>query len=515
MSFTLRPYQVEAIEMAVSRRSLLIAMTMGSGKTATTIGTIMQLRAERKVTSGLVFALNSTKYQWLREIKKVDPGARALVIDGDKRTRQTQYRHAKRYHYVVLHYECLVNDWEDIQKYCPLDFIVSDECTAIKSFVAKRSRRLKALGKRTQYRYALSGQPVENRPEELFSIMEFVDPNVLGTFVKFDRTFIVRDHFGRPTRYQNLKTLHASMQGAMFRKSREDIKEWLPEMVTMDIPVQLGPGTMVLHDRIKRDLLAALEEAVSSNSGFNLIAHYGKGPAGASHVKGDVMSRLLALRMLASHPQLLALSADHFDDPESSQGSQYASDLKKQGVLDHLPQESAKLDALMDLAEEILDEDPSFKLVVFSYFKPMLRIIGEVLTKKKIGFVTITGDVVAGERDRRIQRFNNDPTCRVFLSSDAGAYGVDLNRGSHLVCYDLPWSAGVLQQRISRIDRTSSSFQSINVMYLVGKDTIEERMLGQLQQKMAVAGAFLDGKFDLATGSLPLDYQSLREFLLG
>ena len=172
------------------------------------------------------------------------------------------------------------------------------------------------------------------------------------------------------------------------------------------------------------------------------------------------------------------------------------------------------MDALMEMIEEITDEDPANKVVVFSFFKPMLSLMETELRKRRIGYTKITGDVDSTERFRRIKAFNNEPDCRVFLSSDAGAYGVDLNRGSHLINYDLPWSAGVLSQRVSRIDRTSSSFSSITIGYLYGRDTIEERMLRMLKDKLAVAGAFLDGKYDLQSGSLPLDFQSLKEFLL-
>ena len=93
-------------------------------------------------------------------------------------------------------------------------------------------------------------------------------------------------------------------------------------------------------------------------------------------------------------------------------------------------------------------EDPRHKVVVFCYFKPMLAMIAQGLFAKikkgplGAGLTTITGDITGPERDKRIQRFNNDPTCRIFLSSDAGAYGINLSQGSHLVCYDLPWSRG-------------------------------------------------------------------------
>lgn len=512
--FEFRPYQVEGIRKGTERGSLLLAMTMGSGKTATAIGTVMELRKQRKVVSGLILAPNSLKFQWQREIKKIDPTARSIVIDGAKDKRITQYRHAKRFHYVIANYECVVNDWEMFQKLVPIDFIIADEATAIKNFTAKRSKKVKSLGKRCRHRFALSGQPVENRPEELFSVMEFVDPEVLGSFDSFDRRYIERDHFGRPRKYKNLDKLHASLGDAMFRKSREDIKQWLPDMVTLELPIPLDSAAMKVHDLIKADLIDAIDRAIA-HGGFNLFGNYGpQKNDGDASVKGEVMARLLAMRMLASHPQLLLASAVDFDDPLTKSGSKYASQLKLSGALDKLPTTSNKMDALLEMIEEIIEEDPTHKVVVFSFFKPMLSMIEKELSKRKIVHTKITGEVSATDRDKRIRFFNNDLSCRVFLSSDAGAYGVDLNRGSHLINYDLPWSAGVLSQRISRIDRTSSSFSSVAIAYLYGKDTIEERMLRQLKDKLSVAGAFLDGKYDLESGSLPVDFQSLKQFLL-
>jgi SNF2 family DNA or RNA helicase len=515
----LRPYQVECIRKAIARESMLMAMVMGSGKTIASAAAIRKLRRMGEVESGVVFALNSTKWQWVREIAKVDPCATIQVVDGTRQQRTKAIRTSDRYNYTILNYECLVNDWKIIQAYLAIDFIVLDEATAIKSFVAKRAKRAKMMASHTPYRFALSGQPIENRPEELFSIMEFVDPTVLGDFWKFDRTFIERDHWGKPKRYKNLNLLRQLMEPAMFRRSRKDIAEWLPDKIEHEMPVKLDPFCMRLHDHVKNDLLEALDRAIEAGimGGFNVISHYGKSAnnSHANHIRGEVMARLLAMRMLSSHPALLLHSADQFDDPESAQGSQYASDLKAVGALNNIPTDHAKLDALLETVDEILAEDPKHKVVVFSYFKPMLAIIGAKLKARHIGFTTITGDVKAADRDTRIVRFNTDPSCRVFLSSDAGAYGVDLNQGSHLVCYDLPWSAGVLLQRVSRIDRTSSGFPSINIIYLYGANTIEQRMYEQLAQKMAVADAFIDGQFDAATGSLPLDLSSLREFLLG
>ena len=516
MTLELRPYQTEAVERIVERRNLLLAMTMGSGKTVTAVAAMRQLRRERAVSSGAVFALKSTKWQWVREIAKVDPRARVQVVDGTKRERVAALKRARQYQYTILHYECLVNDWDEIRRYLPIDFLIFDEITMLKSFKAKRSKRAKDMAKHTDVRIGLSGQPVENRPEELFSIYEVLDPEVLGSFHKFDRTFIVRDQWGKPKRYRNLHLIPPRLGPAMFRKTREDIAEWLPEMIEIEMPVELDEPSMKLHDLVRHDLSIAIDNALDSGAHghFDVLAHYGRAEKAESlSLMGEVMSRLLAMRMLSSHPWLLRCSADDFDNEVSRRGSKYASFLKNQGLLDNIPITHAKFDTLLEQVEEILAEDERHKVVVFSYFKPMLKMIGVELTKKKTPYTTITGDVTGPERDRRIVRFNTDPNCKVFLSSDAGAYGISLGQGSHLLSYDLPWSAGALQQRISRIDRTDSAFKQILIGYMYGKHTIEERMFGMLQQKAKISKAFLDGEFDAKTGGISLDLQSLREFL--
>jgi SNF2 family DNA or RNA helicase len=301
----------------------------------------------------------------------------------------------------------------------------------------------------------------------------------------------------------------------MYRKTREDIKEWLPEKIDLEMPVILDGITMKLHDFVRADLSDAIGKALASgvSSNYDAEAHY----HGHDHdftAMGQVMSRLLAMRMLSSHPRLLRCSADDFDSPLSRKGSTYASELKALGMLDNLPLANAKLEALIETVMGVLDEDPRHKVVVFSYFKPMLEMIGTEFVKLKQPFTTLTGDITStAERDRRIVKFNTDPNCRIFLSSDAGAYGVDLNQGSHLICYDLPWSAGALAQRVARIDRTSSGFDQIRIIYMYGQGTIEERMYNMLLQKARVARAFIDNEFDARSGSLKLDLQTLREFL--
>ena len=217
----------------------------------------------------------------------------------------------------MMHYECLVNDWEAIRDYLPISFCILDEATYIKSFNAKRTRAARLSASTATVRLALSGQPIENRPEELFSIMEFVDKEVLGSFHKFDRTFIVRDSYGRPKRYRNLSLVSQRLGPAMYRKTREDIAEWLPEMIEQEMPVVLDAKTMALHDLVKQDLSDAIDKAIAEGvrGSFDVLAHYGRTQSGRdTSLMGEVMSRLLAMRMLSSHPRLLRISAEDFDN---------------------------------------------------------------------------------------------------------------------------------------------------------------------------------------------------------
>lgn len=508
-----RPYQTEALGRMVERGNQLLALTMGAGKTLTGVATVDLLAAAGEVASGFVFCPNSIKFQWLGEIR-ARSGAPCQVIDGSLADRRYQYKHARRFRYNVANYDTLRNDYDLIRHfYGQPDFVIADEATQIKSLRAKRSRVLKAWSKDCPYRFALTGQPIENRPEELFSIMEFVDRGVLGPFIKFDRTFILRDHFGRPVRYRNMDVLKSALEPVMFRRSRKDVEAYLPRINSLEVPIQLGQHVMDLYRFIAADTLKAIQKAMESGSGggWNILAAYGRADEeGSGKSKGEVMSRLTCMRLLCDHPSLLTMSADAFDDPDSNTGSKYASWLKSEGWLDGLT-DNTKLDWAVETIINILDEDPANRVVLFAYFKPMLRLIGRTLSMLKTGWTTLTGDMTARHRKESLERFKQGT--RVLLSSDAGQYGIDLPHVNHLISYDLPWSAGAFAQRVARVDRTSSAFGQVNITTMMAKNTIEVRQYEMLRQKNKVAETWIDGQHIDAKGGLTLTLGTLKEFL--
>jgi len=520
---TLLPYQPEAVDRMCERTKMLVAYDLGLGKTVITIAAIERLMDEQKIDEpGLIICLSSLKYQWANQIEKFTDGtSRALVIDGSPKKRAEQYEEAFNWRtsgvdYIILNYEQVVNDWKFIEK-LPRGFVVLDEATAIKSFKSKRSKHVKKLIQ-TPYRFALTGTPIENgKPEELYSIMQFVDPTVLGRFDIFDSAFIVRNSWGGVNYYRNLPTLHTKMKEASVRKAQKDpdVAPFLPETIHQD-PVQItfDRKTSKLYSKIVNDLMFDLEEAQSLfGSSFNIFAHYGVeaqrgGPE--DEMRGKIMSKIGALKMLCSHPQLLKTSADKFK-LMNGEGSAYACDLVDTGALDGI-HSSPKLDYLVQYVEDFLEQNEENKVVIFATYVDMLGMIAEQLGPERCKLYS--GRLDAKTKENNKIAFNTDPSIRVLISSDAGGYGVDLPAANLLINYDLPWSSGTAVQRNGRIKRASSTWPSIVITDLLVQGSVEVRQWELLQQKNALANAVIDGEGITKEGGIEMTAGSLKQFLL-
>ena len=505
-----------------TRGHVLVAYDLGLGKTVLTIAAIERLMDERKITEpGIVVCLSSLKYQWAGQIEKFTNGAsKPLVIDGTPKRRQEQYEKALNWFgtgvdYVIVNYEQVVNDWDYIKK-LPRGFVVLDEATAIKSFRSKRSRHTKRL-KDAPYKFALTGTPIENgKPEELYSIMEFVDPKVLGRFDIFDQAFIVRNSWGAVDRYRNLPTLHNRISEVCVRKAQgdPDVAPFLPESIHQDpITLPMDRKTSKLYSYIVKDVLADLEEAQNLFGGsFNILAHYGHESARGGpedEMRGKIMSKIGAIKMLCQHPELLRISAKKFD-AFTGAGSAYLAELLGMGLLEDV-KSTPKLDYLVSYVNEFLDQNEDNKVVIFSTYVDMVDMIVDNLGKDRCR--SYTGRINAATKEANKIAFNEDSNIRVLVSSDAGGYGVDLPAANLLINYDLPWSSGLAVQRNGRIKRASSKWKTIVIQDILMANSIEVRQAELLVSKQSVAAAVLDGKGIDDKGGVSLTAGSLNQFL--
>jgi len=519
---TLLPYQVEAVDRMCEQQKMLVAYDLGLGKTVLTIAAIERLQQEDKIAGpGLVVCLSSLKYQWSNSIEKFTGGtSKAIVIDGTPKQRHAQYAEAMDWEmsgvdYIIMNYEQVVNDW-DIVKKLPRSFVVLDEATAIKSFKSKRSKQVKKLAN-APIKFALTGTPIENgKPEELYSIMQFVDQSVLGRFDIFDQTFIVRNTWGGVERYRNLPVLHTKMKEASVRKSQKDadVAPYLPDSIHKDpFLVHFDRKAAKVYSKIVNDLLYDLDNAQALfGSSFNMLAHYGfenQRGGQADELRGAIMSKVGALKMLCSHPDLIRTSAEKFADL-GPDGSQYAYDLVDSGILDGVTS-SPKLNMLIEYVTDFLDQRPDNKVVIFATYVDMVSIIQERLGADRT--LIYTGRIDAKTKEDNKISFNTNPDIRVLVSSDAGGYGVDLPAANLLINYDLPWSSGLATQRNGRIKRASSTWATIVIQDFLVNGSIEVRQHDALQQKNSVANAVMDGEGIDDKGGVDLTLGSLRAFV--
>lgn len=504
-------FQEPALKRMLDRKQVLLAFEMGLGKSVITIAACEELLDSGEIGTAIIICPASLKYQWRRMIERFTEDATVVLMEGTPARRQAMYSSilTDQPDYVILNYEQCVNDWAFV-KHLPLECVICDEVQAIKSFRSKRSRRIKRM--KATYRFGLTGQPLENLPEEVFSILQWVDPEVLGHFEVFERTFIRRNSYGGVLLYKNLPTLHRRLREVMVRKRRDDpdVVEQLPEVLEELLPVQFDPAGARLYRRIVRDLLVELATVKQQFGNFSVFRHYNP-MASEEEMKamGRVMSRLTCLRMLCDHPGLLAWSAAKYADGHGA-GSEYAYELALAGHLKSLNLERApKFNATTELVNDIVDA--GHKTVLFSFFKESLHLLKDALGRHRP--VLFTGDLSARQRDQAKQKFALDDHCRVFLSSDAGGVGLDLPEASYLINYNLPWSAGKFDQRQSRIIRLSSEWKSVTLATVTMAGSIEERMYGLLNQKRAIASAVVDGKGIDKKGQLRLTLDTLTDFL--
>lgn len=540
---TLLPYQDPVCDAALARGRYLIAADMGTGKTVMAIAVAEELLGCGDVSRVLIVVPSSLKYQWAKSLAKftdlptreikldkqtvtVPAPPHCVVVDGKayqrNRVKYTAADDRKRQYdsigpeteYVIVSYESILDDSRMVRRIHP-GLVILDECTQIKSFRAKRSKQIKRL-LASEYRIGLTGTPIENgRPEELFSIMQWVDEDVLGRWDFYDQTYVRRDDNGVVQGYKNLNVLRERLAPAMARLSRSDpgVREYLPEVGEDQWDVPLEGPVRAAYMSMGRDLYAELKNLGHAGRKFSVADYYG-GQGDDGGKVGRVMAVHTAMEMLLDHPDLVVASAMDYERtkklPASQRkGSAYAYRVWQDGLLDEA-WESPKLDELTERVGKLIDDGG--KVLVFTKYRSMLGLIEEALG---IPCVKYHGELSPSQKAAAIARYADPAGPRAFLSSHAGAYGCDMNMADNLANYDNPWQAGKADQINARHVRASSEFGKVYVHRMIVTGSIEERILGMQAMKRRVASAITDGKGADRYGRVENDVDSLTRFLEG
>lgn len=462
----LLPYQLDGVAFAVGAGRAVLADDMGLGKTIQGIGVAELLSRVAGMEKVLVICPTSLKSQWRDEIHRFCDRECQLVL-GSAEERYTQYDN--ECFFTICNYEQVLRDLEPIEQ-VDWDLIILDEGQRIKNWEAKTSRVIKSL--RSRFALALSGTPLENRLDELYSVVQFIDDRRLGPGFRFFHRHRVVDEKGKVIGYKNLDELRDNLKPILLRRTRASVLQQLPERNTEVVRIPASEEQSRLSDNnVRRAAQIASKRFLTEMDLLRIQQH------------------LLTARMAANSTFLVNKQEPSF---------------------------STKLEYLEELFEQIW-RDPDRKVVLFSEWTTMLDLIENRLQRFNIDFVRLDGSVPQKKRQQLVYRFQNDASCRLFVTTNAGSTGLNLQAANTVVNVDLPWNPAVLEQRISRTHRMGQQ-RHVDIYLLVSTDTFEERMLETLSDKRDLALAALDPDSnvkELQLRSSMEDLKSRLEKLLG
>lgn len=444
---TLYPYQKEGIRFAFSKGKSIIADEMGLGKTVQAIGCAELMRKAGLISSVLVLCPASLKYQWKKEIEKFTDSV-AVIVEGPQDKRRELYRSQSFYR--IVSYNTMSNDIRTFGN-AYAECLIMDEVQRLKNWNTQISRAARKI--KSDYTIVLSGTPLENKLVELYSVMEFVDQYCLGPYYKFIDETTVKDEGGKILSYKNLNLVGERLANRLVRRRKADIELQLPERTQQNLFVPMTSRQREIHDELK----AGVAQIVSKWR--------------RSHFLSDVDRKRLML--LLSQMRMVC-------------DSTY--------ILDQETRFDTKVEETMNIVQEVVESGDD-KIVIFSQWERMTRLIATELEKLGVGYASLNGKVPSEKRNALVEKFWNEPSCMVFISTDTGSTGLNLQIASRVINLDLPWNPSVLEQRVGRVHRIGQR-RNIQVLNMISQDSFEERMLATLEVKASLFEGILDNGDD-------------------
>jgi superfamily II DNA or RNA helicase len=450
----LLPYQREGMLHLAFGERVLLADEMGLGKTVQAIAACELLARRKSIARVLVVCPASLKAEWEEQIAHfTDRSAKSVF--GPRAQRLAAYQDPVFFN--IVNYEQVLVDADDINQILVPDVVILDEAQRIKNWQTKTARRVKQL--RSPYAFVLTGTPLENRIDELYSIVQYLDPELIGPLFRFNRDFYDLDERGRPVNYKNLGQLRDRVAPVMLRRRKADVESELPGRTVTNYFVPMATEQRTRYEEYKSQ---------------------------AARIIAIAQRRPLLPKEFERLQMLLACMRMICDTP---------------AILDPSCRISPKLDELEGILGDLLQE-PDRKIIVFSEWETMLEMVRGLAAEMGIDVAWHTGSVPQQRRRAEIVRFKQDPACRLFLSTDSGSVGLNLQVASAVVNVDLPWNPAKLEQRIARAWR-KGQMRGVTVVNLVCEDSIEHSMVHVLGAKQALADGVLDGQGDLAALKMP------------
>lgn len=442
----LYPYQKNGIDFALFRKAAIIADDMGLGKTIQAIGAAVLKKRIFDFKKTLVVCPASLKEQWTKEIEKFSD-EKALIIQGFPDEREKQYLD-KDHFFFIVNYETLLRDQLALNK-AGFDFLILDEAQRIKNYETKTASSIRRL----QFKHVLviTGTPIENRLIDIFSIVSAINPYFFGPLWEFSYQHCLFDpeKHDKINGYYNLQKLQKQLEPILIRREKRNVLDQLPNVQQINVPVNLSPLQADYH------------------------ASYTKGIATIIRKKFMTPYDLQKLQLLLASMRMVCDSTYLIDEETN---------------------ESPKLEELKYILLEKLDVvNSDIKIIIFSEWVKVHKLIGHILRENNIGFTELNGSVPVKLRGELIRKFETNPHCKIFLSTEAGGSGLNLQVADTLINFELPWNPAKKNQRIGRIDRLGQKSNKLTIFNFITRNSIEQQIAAGLLVKQNLFDGVLDG----------------------
>ena len=494
-NWLLQPYGYQKVgaHFLADRGNAAIFDGVGLGKTNQVLGSCQILFNQGKAKQALIVTLSSIKRQWAKEVTKF-MGESAIPVYGipsQREKQMKQFKKDKSCRFLIINYEMLRN-----QKYLKLihsmnfDIVALDEAQKIKTGVTDKmlnlnpSQNAEGAYKLTNipYRIIATATPIQSKAEEIWSLYHFINEDILGPWEYFrERYCKYHPRFGI-NGYQNEGELYYRIAPHFIRRTKEmpEIQQQLPKVKHDHIFLE----TTATQEKIESYLLDKIEEIKDQSrssppKGKVINGQLMYGEQLQEYYDGLIQGYTSFLLTNTDSPELFKMS-------ESSLAHNMISELS---LTDNEMKKSPKLEQLIDFFKQLEHDEPNAKVVIFSRFERMVRLIYNQIPNS----VMYSGEISERDKEYAKEQFVNNPYCKVFVGTDSASTGLNLQVAAYLIHIDMPWDPTMIEQRNGRIDRTGNPNPNITIMYYVMGETYEEDLIQTLERKASLASSILEG----------------------
>lgn len=433
---TLYPYQKEGICFASFKKNSIIADEMGLGKTIQAISTAIAKEQLFSFTKTLIVCPASLKNQWKTEIEKFTDKT-AQIVGGLPEERITQYKSDA--FFLIVNYEAVMRDQIPLAE-ANIDFLILDEAQRAKNFETKTFSAVRNV--KSRHTLIITGTPIENKLLDIYSLCQILDPGFLGPLWEFSYKHCLFDPEKKQkiNGYFDLQELKEQLAPILIRREKRKVLEQLPDLNQLDIPVVLHPEQASYHSGYSTSISRILSK------------------------KFITPVDLTRINMLLTKMRMVCNSTFLVDEGKTNY--------------------SPKLDELKYILTEKFDLiNNNRKIIIFSEWIKTHKLIGDMLRKEGIGFTELNGSIPVKKRGVLIDHFENNPACKIFLSTEAGGTGLNLQMADTVINFELPWNPAKKNQRIGRIDRIGQTSKKLTVINFISEQSIETRIASGLVLK--------------------------------